>query len=101
MLEIRGKKRRMVGIVTSDRMEKTRVVSVKRTVRHPLYEKVLRRTTVLYVHDEKNESKMGDLISVIETRPLSKLKRWRLERIITKGVAPIRLEAVGSKKEAG
>lgn len=70
------------GIVVSDKMNKTRVVMVTRTVRHPLYEKVIRKRKKYYVHDERNESKVGDYVRIIETRPLSKLKRWRLLEII-------------------
>jgi len=70
------------GQVTSDRMQKTRVVEVRRKVRHPLYEKYLSRRTRLYVHDEQNEAKVGDVVEIMQTRPLSRLKRWRLVRIV-------------------
>lgn len=70
------------GIVISDKMNKTRVVLVTRTVRHPLYEKVMRLRKKYYAHDEKNISHMGDMVRIIETRPLSKLKRWRIAKIL-------------------
>lgn len=70
------------GVVVSDKADKTRVVSVARSVRHPRYEKIVRRKSKFYVHDEKNESHKGDLVEIMGTRPLSKLKRWRLVRIV-------------------
>ena len=70
------------GIVTSDKMDATLVVSVYDRVRHPKYGKTVQRTKKLYVHDEKNEAKLGDRVRVVETRPLSKTKRWRLVEIL-------------------
>ena len=70
------------GLVVSDAMDSTVVVAVIERVRHPRYGKTVQRTKRLYVHDEKNEAKIGDRIRVIETRPLSKLKRWRLMEIL-------------------
>jgi len=81
----RGQRPVAVGVVSSDKMNKTRVVTLLRHTRHVLYEKVLRRRTKLYVHDEKNESRAGDTVSVMGTRPISKLKRWRLVSVIKKG----------------
>ncbi len=72
------------GVVISDKMDKTRTVLVTKTVRHPLYEKTIRKNKKYYVHDEKNESHIGDKVEIIETRPLSKLKRWRIVKIIKK-----------------
>ncbi|NLA04745.1 MAG: 30S ribosomal protein S17 [Firmicutes bacterium] len=72
------------GRVVSDRMDKTRVAAVVRITRHPLYGKTIRRTKKYLFHDENNESKMGDLVKIMETRPLSKRKRWRLAGIIKK-----------------
>lgn len=72
------------GVVISDKMNKTRVVLIERITRHPLYEKIMRKRKKYYVHDEKNESKTGDMIKFIETRPISKLKRWRLLEITKK-----------------
>lgn len=74
----------MRGMVTSNKMNKTLVVQVDRKVRHPLYEKFVSRRTKLYAHDEKNEAKVGDIVEVCQTRPLSKLKRWRLVRVVQK-----------------
>ncbi len=74
----------MRGMVTSNKMNKTLVVQVDRKVRHPLYEKFISRRTKLYAHDEKNEAKVGDVVEVCQTRPLSKLKRWRLVRVVQK-----------------
>jgi small subunit ribosomal protein S17 len=65
-------------------MNKTRVVKVERIFKHPLYEKVIKRYKKYYVHDELNQSKNGDVVEIMSTRPLSKLKRWRIYRIITK-----------------
>ena len=73
-----------VGIVISDRMDKTIGVQVERTTRHPLYGKVMKKYTTFKAHDEKNEAKMGDRVRIKETRPLSKTKRWRLVEIIAK-----------------
>jgi len=72
------------GIVTSNKMEKSIVVSVERRLKHPMYGKFLRRTTKLMAHDEKNECNIGDRVKVMETRPLSKNKCWRLVEILEK-----------------
>lgn len=74
-----------VGVVASDKMDKTRRVVVERLVPHEKYGKLMKRRTVCHTHDEANESHVGDLVEIMETRPLSKLKRWRLVRIIRKG----------------
>jgi small subunit ribosomal protein S17 len=84
----RGQRRVAVGVVTSDKMNKTRRVEIPRLVKHPRYGKYIRRRTVCYVHDEKNESHVGDMVEIMETRPLSKLKSWRLVRVVTRGHAP-------------
>ena len=73
-----------IGTVTSDKMDKTIVVSVVEQVRHPLYKKIIKRTYKLKAHDENNECKPGDKVRVMETRPLTKDKRWRLVNIIEK-----------------
>ena len=73
-----------VGVVTSDRMAKTRRVEIGRSVKHPKYGKIVRRRTVCYVHDEKEESAAGDTVEIIETRPFSKTKRWQLVRVLEK-----------------
>src|SRR5882762_2651076 len=77
-------RRTLEGIVTRDKMSKTRRVEVERLVRHPKYGKFVKRRTVCYAHDEKNESHLGDTVEIIESRPLSKTKRWRLVRVVTR-----------------
>lgn len=77
-------RKRVTGKVISDRMQKTRIVMAETLRKHPLYKKHIRHRTKYYVHDEKNESKIGDLVLIEETRPISKLKRWRLVKILTK-----------------
>ena len=78
----RNLRKTRVGIVTSDKMDKTIVVSIVDNVKHPLYGKIVKRTYKLKAHDENNECKIGDRVRVMETRPLSKDKRWRLVEII-------------------
>jgi small subunit ribosomal protein S17 len=80
-------KRLEVGVVKTDKMAKTRRVEIPRLIRHKLYGKTLRRRTVCYVHDEKNESHVGDTVEIQESPPLSKLKRWTLVRIVRKSNA--------------
>ena len=80
----RNLRKTRVGIVTSDKMDKTIVVSIVDNVKHPLYGKIVQRTVKLKAHDENNECKIGDRVKVMETRPLSKDKRWRLVEIIEK-----------------
>ena len=80
----RNLRKTRVGIVTSDKMDKTIVVSIIDNVKHPLYGKIVKRTYKLKAHDEKNECNIGDRVRVMETRPLSKDKRWRLVEIIEK-----------------
>jgi len=77
-------KRVVSGIVTSDKMSKTRRVEINRLVKHPKYKKYVRRRTICYAHDEANESGTGDRVEIIESEPLSKLKRWRLVRVLEK-----------------
>ena len=76
----------MVGTVTSNKMDKTIVVSVETSVKHPLYGKFVKRTYKLKAHDENNECQIGDKVKVMETRPLSKDKRWRLVEVVEKAV---------------
>ncbi len=80
----RNLRKTRVGLVTSDKMDKTIVVSIVDNVKHPLYGKIVKRTYKLKAHDENNECKIGDRVKVMETRPLSKDKRWRLVEIIEK-----------------
>lgn len=76
--------RELTGVVTSTKMNKTIVVRVERAFRHPLYTKVVRESKNYYAHDEENKAKKGDEVKIVETRPLSKLKRWRLLEILQK-----------------
>jgi small subunit ribosomal protein S17 len=80
----RGHRKVRTGKVVSDAMDKTIVVAVETLVRHPLYGKTMKRTTKLYAHDEENECGVGDVVEVMETRPLSKTKRWRLTKVLEK-----------------
>lgn len=80
----RNLRKTRVGIVTSDKMDKTIVVSIVDNVKHPLYGKIVKRTYKLKAHDENNECHIGDRVRVMETRPLSKDKRWRLVEIVEK-----------------
>ena len=84
MTENRAFRKTRIGQVVSDKMDKTIVVAIEDSVRHPLYKKTLKRTYKLKAHDENNECCIGDTVEVMETRPLSKDKRWRLIRIIEK-----------------
>jgi small subunit ribosomal protein S17 len=80
----RNKRKVREGWVTSNRMNKTIVVAVERQFRHPRYEKIIRRTSKLYAHDDRNQCQVGDKVRVMETKPLSKLKRWRLVEVLEK-----------------
>jgi small subunit ribosomal protein S17 len=80
----RGQRRVETGVVTSDKMNKTRRVEIPRLVKHPRYGKYIRRRTICHVHDEQNESRQGDTVEIMETRPLSKTKHWRLIRVVVK-----------------
>lgn len=78
----RGMRKTRVGVVVSDKMDKTVVVAVERLVQHPLYKKTIKRTTKFKAHDENNECRVGDKVLIMETRPLSKEKRWRVVQIL-------------------
>lgn len=82
--EVRAFRKTRVGTVLSNKMDKTIVVAIVDSVQHPLYKKIMKRTYKLKAHDEKNECNIGDVVKVMETRPLSKDKRWRLVKIIEK-----------------
>lgn len=73
-----------IGVVTGAKAAKTRRVEIKRLVKHPLYSKFVRNKTICYVHDENNESGEGDMVEIVETRPMSKTKRWQLVRVVEK-----------------
>ncbi len=80
----RNLRKTRVGTVVSDKMDKTIVVAVKDSVKHPLYKKIVKRTVKFKAHDENNECSIGDRVSIMETRPISKDKRWRLVKIVEK-----------------
>jgi small subunit ribosomal protein S17 len=83
-MEERGYRKTRIGVVVSDKMDKTVVVAIKTKVRHPLYGKMVNRTRKFKVHDEENQCGVGDTIKIMETRPISKDKRWRLVEIVEK-----------------
>lgn len=90
-----GRRIKLIGIVASDKMNKTRRVEIPRLVKHPRYGKYIKRRTVCYVHDENNESHVGDTVEIMETRPLSRTKNWRLVKIISR--APVTKLVTGTE----
>ena len=78
----RGNRKSLEGVVVSDKMNKTRTVLVSRSVRHPFYEKIMKKSKKFHAHDENNETREGDIVEITSTRPLSKLKRWRIVRVV-------------------
>ena len=84
MTEERNLRKTRVGMVVSDKMDKTVVVAIQDNVVHPMYGKIIKRTLKVHAHDENNECGIGDIVNIMETRPLSKTKRWRLVSIIEK-----------------
>jgi small subunit ribosomal protein S17 len=80
--EVRGRRKVRQGIVTSDKMDKTAVVTVTSLIKHPLYGRILKRTKKFKAHDEANDAHVGDMVEIMETRPLSRDKSWRLVRIV-------------------
>ena len=84
MTEARALRKTRVGMVVSDKMDKTIVVAIEDNVKHPVYGKIIKRTLKVHAHDENNECGVGDRVEIMETRPLSKTKRWRLVQIIEK-----------------
>jgi small subunit ribosomal protein S17 len=83
----RGERQELIGKVTSAKMEKTIVVEVQRLVQHPKYRRVVRISKKFYAHDEKREAKQGDTVSIVSSRPLSRLKRWRLHKVLTQSAS--------------
>lgn len=83
-VETRGRRKIRIGLVTSNKMDKSITVSVERKVKHPIYGKFLKKTTKFMAHDEKNECSIGDIVKIMETRPLSKTKCWRMVEIVEK-----------------
>ncbi len=96
----RGMTKERKGVVTSSRMQKTVVVSVERIVMHPKYRKFLKRRTKVKAHDEKNECQVGDRVLIVECRPLSREKRWRVSRILGRGVADTEESAASDAQPA-
>ncbi len=84
MAETRGMRKTRIGVVVSDKMDKTIVVAIRTRVKHPLYGKIMNRTSKIKAHDEENQCGIGDTVKIMETRPLSKEKHWRLVEIIEK-----------------
>jgi len=84
MAEERNLRKTRIGVVTSNKMTKTITVAVERKVKHPIYGKFVKKTTKFHAHDDKNECSIGDIVKIMETRPLSKTKRWRLVEIVEK-----------------
>lgn len=82
--EERANRKTLEGRVVSDKMDKTRVIEIRWSKRHPEYEKVMKRQTKVYAHDEKNETHAGDRVRVMQTRPMSRLKRWRITDVLEK-----------------
>jgi len=83
-LSDRGIRKVRTGTVTSDKMDKSVTVAVERTYRHPVYKKVVRRTKRVLAHDESNQCQVGDVVRIVESKPLSRRKRWRLQSIVSK-----------------
>ncbi|MEI8142668.1 MAG: 30S ribosomal protein S17 [Chitinophagia bacterium] len=81
---VRNLRKTRIGVVTSNKMNKTITVAVERKVKHPIYGKFVKKTTKFHAHDEKDECTMGDVVKIMETRPLSKTKRWRLVEVVEK-----------------
>ena len=84
MEEVRNYRKTRVGLVSRDKMDKTVVVAIEDNVKHPIYGKIVKRTLKVHAHDENNEYGIGDKVEIMETRPLSKTKRWRVVRLIEK-----------------
>ena len=84
MAEARGMRKTRIGVVVSDKMDKTIVVAIRTRVKHPLYGKIMNRTSKIKAHDEENQCGIGDTVKIMETRPLSREKHWRLVEIIEK-----------------
>jgi small subunit ribosomal protein S17 len=81
---VRNLRKIRTGVVTSNKMDKTITIAIERKVKHPLYGKFVKKTSKFHAHDEKNECSIGDTVKIMETRPISKLKRWRLVEVVEK-----------------
>jgi small subunit ribosomal protein S17 len=84
---VKARRRALVGVVTSARMSKTIVVKVTRAVQHPMYERVVRRSKKFYAHDEHGQARAGDRVRIVESRPLSRMKRWRLVEVLARAAS--------------
>lgn len=93
-------RKRAIGVVTTDKMQKTRRVEIPRLYEHPKYGKRLRTKTICHVHDEKNETHVGDMVEIIESRPRSKTKRWDLVRIVSRGTAVLHATTDAAQAQA-
>jgi small subunit ribosomal protein S17 len=96
----RGKRRVEIGVVTSDKMNKTRRVEIPRLVKHARYGKYIKRRTICHVHDENNESRTGDQVEIMESRPLSKTKHWRFVRVVTKAPEQVQHQVAEPGRDA-
>lgn len=94
MASERNVRKTLIGTVTSDKMAKTRRVAIERLVKHPAYGKFMRRRTVCHAHDEANDTRVGDTVEIMETRPYSKTKTWRIVRIVARGVEAVAAEGM-------
>jgi small subunit ribosomal protein S17 len=99
--EVMRRRRTTMGVVISDKMDKTVVVAVERRVSHPRYDRVVKRTSKFYAHDDTNSCKVGDVVTLVETRPMSRLKRWRVRSVLREGkrVERVRAEIPGLAAE--
>jgi len=95
-MDSRGLRKERSGLVVSDRMQKTVVVSIERTVMHPRYRKVLKRRTKVKAHDESNQCHVGDRVLIVECRPLSRDKRWRVSKVIERAQVATQTEAISA-----
>jgi small subunit ribosomal protein S17 len=94
---VEGKRKVLLGEVVSNRMQKTITVKVERRLRHPMYERVVKRSKKFHAHDERNECQIGDLVRIVETRPLSKTKCWRLLEIVQRRVGTVTPATAGQE----
>jgi small subunit ribosomal protein S17 len=94
---VEGKRKVLLGEVVSNRMQKTITVKVERRLRHPMYERVVKRSKKFHAHDERNECQIGDLVRIVETRPLSKTKCWRLLEIVQRRVGTVTPSTAGQE----
>ena len=92
-MENRNLRKERIGVVVSNKMDKTIVIAVKRKEKHPIYGKFVNKTSKFYAHDEENKARTGDKVRIMETRPMSKLKRWRLVEVVERGAEVVAVNA--------